>query len=193
GLDGTFTEFVRKRSAVRGETPAEYARAVLAGGRDEERTLLESISVPHTWFFRDRAQLELALGHARATLTGPRPLRVWIPGCATGEDPYSVIVLSMLLGLDVGVLGTDLSTSALESARRARYGKTSFREFPEDVAAYFDTDGRESGPNAEVRQRASFDWHNLMDPARVAPGGWDLIVCRNVVIYFSRAAALDVV
>lgn len=193
GLDATFAEFVRKRAAARGQSPADYARAVLAGEGDEERILLESISVPHTWFFRDRAQVELALSRARSRLDAPRTLRIWIPGCATGEDPYGIAVLSALLGLEVSVLGTDLSASALSHAKRARYGNSSFRELSEDVAPYFVSDGPWRTPVPEIRRRVSFEWHNLMDPARVAAGGWDLIVCRNVVIYFSRSAALSVV
>lgn len=190
GLDATLREFVKKRCSVLGHTTAAAYFERATNDVAEQRELLDAVSIPHTWFFRDREQLELALDFARSALDCQRPLRIWIPGCATGEEAYSVAILAAVRGLDVTVLATDMSQRALDRARAALYDRTSVRELPDELAPYFVGTEACFGPRADVRSKVTFEQHNLVEPARTTPGGWDLILCRNVVIYFSRAVAV---
>lgn len=116
-----------------------------------------------------------------------RPLRVWSAGCSIGAELYSVLIL--LDQLDPGgvheLLGTDVDAAALARARLGVYDPLEVRAVPAQwLQRYFHRreDGWEVRPT--LRQRARWARHDLtIDPY---PAGWDLILCRNVVIYFSE-------
>lgn len=157
--------------------------------------LVAAITVGETYFFRDPQQFAVlkeevvpALLEARRSRAG---LRVWSAGCSTGEEAYSLAIVLYELGLLDGahVVGTDLCRSALTRARRARYGRWSFRGNPESViAGYFSRQKNEFQLSARIRDRVEFRYLNLAEDA--SPSllggvvGMDLILCRNVLIYF---------
>lgn len=165
--------------------------------RDPDPALLEhlidQVAVKETFFLRHVEELQDIDWHAtaaRATAAG-RPLRIWSAGCSTGEEPYSLAILAAeALGDDrppVQILGTDLSRSALARARPGRYGARSLRLV--DRARrdrWFVADGERLRVGAELHGLVLFARHNMVadpfPPAGEAP--FDLIVCRNVLIYF---------
>jgi len=167
----------------------------------ELQELVESIVVPETWFFRDREALT-ALGRlaVQAQMQRPdTPLRLLSLPCCTGEEPYSMAMTLLDAGLSAErfrVDGVDISERSLALARRAIYGRNSFRGgdlgFRE---RYF-----ESGPSGyhlaeRVRQCVQLRQDNLLQlELPRPPGGYDFIFCRNVLIYFALPAqrrALD--
>jgi chemotaxis protein methyltransferase CheR len=124
-----------------------------------------------------------------------RRLRIWSAGCSTGEEPFTVAMLVRELlsehsGWDVRIVATDVSTRALAAAQDARYGERSFvMTDPLDRQRFFylDTDSSSCVVRDEVRDLVEFRHHNLVtDPPPFAPGEVDLILCRNVTIYFDR-------
>jgi chemotaxis protein methyltransferase CheR len=168
--------------------------------RDSEAfdSLVAELTVGETYFFREPEQIafirrtvlpEFGAGHGR------RGVRVWSAGCASGEEAYSLAILLHEAGMapDAEILGTDISRARITAARRARYAPWSLRGVPDEVVSrYFRRrDGRyELAP--AIRSMASFKYQNLADgtstPSFSDARGADLILCRNVLIYFDREA-----
>jgi chemotaxis protein methyltransferase CheR len=157
--------------------------------------LIDEVAIQETFFMREPRELEaidwhrlLAGAHAR----GADRVRVWVSACASGEDAYSVAMLAVEAfgntAPPVSVLATDISGRALRRASEALYSERSVRE----VGAvrrerFFDREGRLSRPREELRSIVSFQRHNLLSGSAqlAAEGAFDLILCRNVLIYFS--------
>ncbi len=188
-----------------------YVDRLLASEETPELdSLIEALRVGETQFFRHKAQLRLLARVAipdvveKRKARGDKGIRAWSAGCASGEEPYTI---AMLLedayperdGYAHEILATDLSQPALDHAREGRYPAAAIREVPERIAAWaFAPGGPEpaTSPQAEVvvtprvRKSVRFARRNLLDP--VYPTGFDLVLCRNVLIYFDRGMQRDV-
>ncbi len=157
--------------------------------------LIPRLTVRESYFFRDApllaALLPALIEERRAA--GDRRLVLWSAGCAAGEEPYSLaMVLAGLLGdreeWTLTILATDVDATALAAARRGRYTEWALRETPAWARErYFRRrDSRNYELDAEIRAMVSFAPLNLAtDPY---PGGVDVILCRNVLMYFTAAA-----
>jgi chemotaxis protein methyltransferase CheR len=168
---------------------------------------IEALTVGETHFFRHRAQFEAleqkVLPELIERRRGSRKLRIWSAGCASGEEPYSLaILLDRLLpdrqAWDIWILATDISNDALRKARRASYSEWSFREVRPDIREqYFAHHGHRLELDPEIRGRVAFAYMNLIDDVYPSPATgteeMDLILCRNVLIYFSEDTIRDVV
>jgi chemotaxis methyl-accepting protein methylase len=168
--------------------------ARLAEGADDVLHVLEdATTVGETYFFRHPEQFQAAADHLH-TLRKPT-LSVWSAGCATGEEAYSLAaVLRHALGADrrVSVLGTDIATRRLEIARRGRYREWSLRRAVRPLAPIVERAGDDYVVTAAVRKDVDFRAHNLL--ADTSPGGpFDLVFCRNVLIYLRDEAVQAVV
>jgi chemotaxis protein methyltransferase CheR len=163
--------------------------------------LLAALSLHVSQFFRDpgtfrtlEAQILPDLCR-RARAAGRAELQLWSVGCAGGEEAYSLALLVDELapaGLTVSILGTDVSAPALASARAGCYPPTRLTAVPAPVLDRYFT--REDGGfrlSRAVRDRVSFARHDLL--AATAFPAADLILCRNVLIYFSRAEQARVI
>jgi chemotaxis protein methyltransferase CheR len=174
----------------------DYVRRLRDGqGEHELRSLLPLITVTHTEFFRDARQFRalerrvLPEMLSRVRRHGQKA-SIWSAGCATGEEPYSVAMLLIELGAlksEVDVWATDLNLSAIESAKSGRYSPRRMAQVhPERVRRFFRPveDGHEL--TGEVRGWVQFEGLNLAAPvfSRVQPSSFDVILCRNVIIYF---------
>jgi chemotaxis protein methyltransferase CheR len=166
--------------------------------RSDERAfqaLVENLTVAETYFFRERDQFQVLRQRilpelARGMRAGER-LRLWSAGCASGEEAYSLAILLEQEGLAdrACVIATDISRAALTLARKASYGAWSFRDSTPDIAgAYFRRQGNRLALIDRIRRMVEFDLLNLAEPIyplRVTgPLGLDVILCRNVLIYF---------
>lgn len=193
--------FLRRRLAVRlraRECPdyATYGR-LLRSDPDEYPPLLEALTISLTRFFRDattfQAIEEQVLPQLLQSRSRERHLRIWSAGCAAGEEPYSLaIILRETLGpalrrWRVEILGSDADGKALERAREGLYDQFSFEQlaprYREWIEQYV-TPGPQRQLDAQIRTMASFRQHNLLRDA--APENVDLLLCRNVLIYFDR-------
>lgn len=186
---------VARTVAAHAWSVSEYAGLLDRPGSTEARALIEAATVPHSWLFRDPAQLAAL---ERALVRRPSgALRVLVAGCATGEDAYTVTAIALRVGHDVRVLAIDVNDSALESAREGRFGTFQSRELPEWASAHFARLEGESGTVASdvLRRRITFRRHSLVDSIPTPPDAshWDLVVCRNVLIYFERHRAFAIV
>lgn len=157
---------------------------------DEQSRLAEATTNGWTWFHRDLEALERGLLDAWSRRDGAT-LRVWVAGCSTGEEVFSLLMLAERHGLPTHVLGTDIDAQRVAAARAARYDVHALRHVPEaDRARFFERDGDRFAPCARLRARARFEVHNLLrPPPRDAEGPWDLVCCRNVLIHATAEMA----
>lgn len=173
---------------------ALLAAAAHPDGEPVRDRVIARISVGLTWFTREQALLEPALARAHAHAVGAALDRVavWSAGCSTGEEPYAIAMALLDRGATPRVLATDISIDALAIAARARYPRAAVAALPERWRARYlvDVDRATVAIAPAVRACVSFARHNLAaDPA--PPAGWprfELVVCRNVLIYFDPAA-----
>jgi chemotaxis protein methyltransferase CheR len=181
-------------------TVADYLRMLAQPEAVEERqALLDEVTIPETHFFRNPPQIRALRQHVLPELMrlagGRRKLRIWSAGCSTGEEPYTIAMLVRELipanaGWDVKIVATDISTRALAAAERGHYRERSFvMTDPVDRQRFFvlETESRSYSVRPEVRELVEFRHHNLVaDPPPFDAGEVDLVLCRNVTIYFDR-------
>ncbi len=184
---GTFAQVIRAEMKCDGRCGPCVER--LRGSPGAFQALLDRVVVPETWFFRDPPAFALL-----ASLAGEwkraRPLRILSAPCATGEEPYSIVMALLDAGLAPGrfqVDAADISARALDAARRAVYGKASFREGPPN--GYFTREDGEARLSGEISSMVCFRQANLADPAFLSEeAAYDFVFCRNVLIYLSGEA-----
>ena len=163
-----------------------------ASSQAEWKTLAERLTVNETYFLRHPTQLEALVGQVLPSFTRQTPsIRVLCAGCSTGEEPYSVALLSRERGqvdpARLRVLGIDVNSRVLAHARRATYSTWSLRSVPEATRARWflrSSEGFTLRPH--LREQVTFEERNLLQeaPAFWAPGSFHAILCRNVMIYF---------
>ncbi len=161
------------------------------GGGLELATLVETLVVHETYFFRERDSLQVLAEVVVPELLLTRPtVRVWSAACATGEEPYTLAMLFADAGLldRVELVASDISEKALARAQAAIYGGRSLRAFAEHAPPGYllpENDGRVR-VDGDLRKRIRWNCVNLLDSDAVASiGTFDVILCRNVLIYFA--------
>ena len=190
----------RMQAAGCGDVSSYLSLVSDESGAEERQALLDEVTVPETHFFRNPPQIRALRTHVLPELlrqaAPARRLRIWSAGCSTGEEPYTIAMLVRELlpdsaGWDVRIIATDVSMRALASAREARYGERSFvMTDPLDQQRFFVLDAVAGGyaVRDEVRELVEFRHHNLVtDAPPFRPGELDLVLCRNVTIYFDRS------
>ncbi|SHJ80431.1 CheR family methyltransferase [Tepidibacter formicigenes] len=120
-------------------------------------------------------------------------LKIWSAACSTGEEPYSlVMLLSKFMPLNkIKIIATDLDKEAMNKAKIGIYSEKSLKNLPKDfVNKYFNKMGNNYGIKDEIKNRVTFKQHNLLKDSFF--DNCDLIVCRNVMIYFTEEAKADI-
>lgn len=178
-----------------------------AAGEAEWRALESAVTIGETFFFRYAEQFHALertiLPDLIARLRPVRTIRIWSVGCSNGAEPYSLAILMRRLlrtrgeqDWTVEILGTDISEQALERARAAEYGAWSLRDVgASERRQWFRPAacGRHWVLRDVFRRMVRFEYGNIMDlPSGGGPAGpFDLILCRNVLLYFEETQALD--
>lgn len=182
-------------------TPAELL-AMLGSGQQERwlNDVVEYLTVGETYFFRDPSQIsalrDTVLPELIDRRTPERRLRMWSAGCSTGEELYTLAMLILDQGLphdpawDVLLVGTDVNRESLRLAREGRYAARSFRATPDETRErYFNAMDHDWRPIEPIRRMTHFAWTNLGADQLIPPAlELDLIMCRNVTIYFDDVA-----
>jgi two-component system CheB/CheR fusion protein len=167
----------------------EYLR-FLENEPEEYDKLIETLLIKETGFFRDREVFDeirkTVLPGILAYKRPGEPLRIWCPGCATGEEAYSIAMLLIEeLGPDLSeyqlkLYATDLSNKALQTARRGRYTPDKLKALPQELKKkYFE----KKRVTEELRRKVIFGRHNLVSDPPIS--NIDLLLCRYVLIYFT--------
>ena len=170
-------------------------------GLTEWGSLVQELTIGETYFFRHREQFDALRDEVIPKLIkknlNSRKIRIWCAGCSIGAEPYSMAILlrqsfaTALAGWDVRILATDINLEYLERARKGIYEDWSFRSTsPEFRTSFFSLEGKSWRILPEIQKAVSFQFHNLQKEVAPLSGdqaeGFDLIVCRNVLIYFDR-------
>lgn len=185
---------VRRVQALQLDSLQAYFKYLSAPSEnyDELNKLIGLLTVGETSFFRYRSHREALLRYVVPRLIEENrqrcSLRIWSAGCSTGEEPYSLAILLLenfpeLANWDVQILATDINKRALRHAREASYGERSLRMMEQPLRdRYFEKKDAHYFASRQVRNMVHFQYLNLQtDPF---PQEIDLLLCRNVLIYF---------
>lgn len=181
---------------------AEYCERLRRDESGEElRCLINAVTTNLTAFFRERHHFdylrEVLLPAWRQARAGTRRLRFWSAGCSNGAEPYSIAMTVLeafgsVSGWDIKILATDIDSEVLESAAAGIYADKEIENVPEAWRRRYFLRGRHHMAGRvrvkdTLRQLVVFRQHNLLGPWPMK-GPFDAVFCRNVVIYFDKAA-----
>jgi len=182
---GTFVSyFARLRSDLDGEI----------------EQFINAFTVNETYFYREDYQLRCLTSDllaARLRMKGPRDvIRLWSVPCSTGEEPYSIAIWllenwPLVDHYEIEIVGSDIDTKVLEHARAGVFGKRALNRLsPRLLDKYFASVGAETWKILDdLRESVRFTHVNIVDPGQTRPHGqFDVIFCRNVLIYFDDAS-----
>ena len=161
----------------------------LASDRNMLNEFLDRMTINVSEFFRNSKRWEVLekkiLPHLIKRNTS---LKIWSAACSTGEEPYTLAMIasSIMPHARVSILATDIDVNVLEKARRGVYHERSLQELPASMKKYFTKTGEFYQIKDEVKRNVTFRKHNLL--ADSFDIDFDLIVCRNVLIYFTEEA-----
>ena len=192
---------LERRLGELGVTSWRDYHALVIISRSERDLLLDAITTSETHFFREAGHWEFLAGRLLPAWRAqaeeglrPRRVRAWSAGCSTGEEPFSLamVLLDVLpQGWELEVIATDLSSSALEQARRAEWPADRASKIPPAYLERFmlgragDQAGTiQAGP--ALRALVRFERLNLAGSAWPNLGAYDLVMCRNVLMYFDQ-------
>jgi chemotaxis protein methyltransferase CheR len=189
-----------RMAQTRSTTFASYFARLRNNIRGEVEQFINAFTVNETYFYREEHQLQCLskdiLPERTRTSGSGAPVRIWSVPCSTGEEPYSIAMWllenwSDVDRHDIEIIGSDIDTRAVEAARRGVFGQRALmRLTPQLIAKYFHPLGGDSWEILEdLRSSVRFTPVNLVDPAETRPHGrFDVIFCRNVLIYFDDAS-----
>lgn len=191
-LEATLTPLLRER----GHANLDELVVELLGARDSGLAdrVIEALLNGETFFYRDAGVMDLAVAalERQAAEPGTGRLRVWSAGCSTGQEPLSLAMLLCERGVSTSnfpeILATDVSEAAITRARAGRFTQFEIqRGLPiRRMIEWFETAGDGWAAKRELLARVHFRRHNLAADAPPA-GGFDLVFCRNVMLYFAPA------
>jgi len=154
--------------------------------------LIELLTICHTSFFRNPNQIEMATQHALRAVREQGKARIWCAAASTGEEPYSIAIsllhASGVTAPPVRILATDINTSALETARRGEYAESALRGLDAETRRrYFAAAAEGSGRRISdtVRSLVTFEELNLIEGSWPIDGPFDVVFCRNILMYLS--------
>jgi len=188
----------RRLAELKMESYDEYIAFLTIGPyRDDEfQEMFNRITINETSFFRNEPQLQvfenIALPELIEARQSTRRIRLWSAACSTGEEPYTLAMqVDRTLGVRlpdwrIEIMGTDISERALDIANEGVYTDYAIRSTPKRMLdKYFTAEGKIHRLKDNIREMVSFERHNLRDTlAAKRHGQWDVIFCRNVMIYF---------
>jgi chemotaxis protein methyltransferase CheR len=185
-------EVLQRRSQAQGLTAAAYLVALALDPR-EAWTLAEELTVGETYFFRDgdqfRTLAETVLPDLRRRHAG-RSVNILSAGCSSGEEAYTVAMVAEASAVDVAIRAVDLNPAVLRKAALGRYGSWSLRETPDLMQQrWFAPQGRDMLLSPAIRAAVHFERGNLVEPDGNIwlPRAYDVVFCRNVIMYFTPA------
>jgi len=196
---------LNKRLRARGlDSFGQYLEALRNDDGGETAAMLDELSTNLTCFFREPRHFQYLRDVALPALLrqrgGTRRLRLWSAGCSSGEEPYSIAmtVRGVLAGRgdwDAAILGTDLSLRMLQRAQDAVYSRQRLQTVPSAmVSEHFRVleGGQRYQVRPELRRLVSLAYLNLVEPWPMK-GQFDVIFCRNVMIYFDKPTQAQLV
>lgn len=176
-------------------------------GSSETKYLYEAITINETFFFRNQPQLDALVTTILPEIIsskqklGKNKIRIWSAASSSGEEAYSIAMMINDLirpkypNLDYEIIGTDISTAVIDTAKRATYKEYSVRNTPAYyLKKYFKVNGNSFELDSKIKNMASFKLLNLYDDLSMRTMiNFDVIFCANVLIYFDQSSKIKVV
>jgi chemotaxis protein methyltransferase CheR len=199
-------EVLRRRTEATGRSPSPYLNDLDdgPGRRAELRALAGELTVGETFFFRNveqfRALAEIVLPERARARSAERRLRMLSAGCASGEETYTLAMIARgqpaLAGYQISIQGVDVNPAAIKRATAGSYSTWALRETSDRMRArYFRPDGRQFQLDPELRAAVVFEERNLAEPEPTLwqPESFDVIFCRNMLMYLAPEVARAIV
>jgi len=192
-LESRLRERLRERSV---DTVKAYFTTI-SNNKEELKGFLDAITTNLTRFFRNQAHFEALEKHVIPELINNikkgspgSTIKIWSAGCSTGEEPYTIAMLmSEILPSPwkFEILASDISLKCLMTAKEGFYADNRIDGIPENyLKKYFDKVEGGYHIHTDVQQKIKFDYHNLKNDS--GQRGFDVVFCRNVIIYFDETA-----
>jgi len=174
-----------------------YELLVSPGGFSEVQNFINSITTNKTDFFRESHHFDFIVSTfiPQIVAAGKPVVRIWSAACSTGEEPYTIaMVMSKYLcephGIPVKILATDIDTNVLKTAARGVYDSHAIGQVPEKYLKRYFLRGKDDNfglykIKEEIRKMVTFKQLNFIAPEYPITSTFDIIFCRNVIIYFS--------
>jgi chemotaxis protein methyltransferase CheR len=187
---------------------AAYHLLLRKGGEGEEEfsNVVDTLTTNETYFFREIGQMRALMDEIIPALMQRRraagidtPISIWSAGCSSGEEPFTVAILAKesgyAIGKDIRIYASDISRSMLHRCRRGVYRDASFRETSDELRArYFVTKDGQTRICDDIKNQVDFIQLNLLDRSKIALlGSMDVVLCRNVIIYFDLKTKQQVI
>jgi chemotaxis methyl-accepting protein methylase len=198
--DAFLKKTAEKRVAVAKVKGVSEYLEFLSNNADEAATLLQSLHITHTEFFRNPltfAHLEQwILPRLMEEKSGSSELRIWSAGCSSGQEAYSIAMLIENINEKkqkksrYRIIATDISKSALLEANKGEYRETDIQRIRwKDIKEFFVTSGETYTVSPRLKKHVSFTAHDLLDDRTSFPqesifGNFDLVVCSNLLFYY---------
>lgn len=193
-LDSRLTPVARKHGL--GDIAALCAALRTADTGSLAADVVEAMTTNESFFFRDITPFEIfenvVLPRLKAARAEQRRIRIWCAACSSGQEPYSLAILmneakTAWADWKIEILSTDLSEEMIQKAKEGVYSQFEVqRGLPVQLMLkYFKQEGERWRLSDEIRQKVTFRPFNLLDPIN-ALGSFDVVFCRNVLIYFDQ-------
>lgn len=173
-------------------------------GDQELKMVMNLVTIRETYFFREEGQLKALIEEVIPEILNKKsdstPIRIWCAGCSSGEEPYSIAILILeqelhRRGFNLEIFANDISQEAIQKAKIGEYMKASFRAMPIFYREkYFLPKGDKYVIKNEVKSLLNFSCMNLLDRNKLTfLPLFDVIFCRNVIIYFHKESKREVI
>lgn len=195
-IERRVTDLISQRKAQ----SARHYISILRGDPRETELLINSFTVNETYFYREQHQLaclstSILPDIIKAKGPGDR-IRIWSMPCSSGEEPYSIAIWllenwPLVDAYNIEITGSDIDTAILRQAVDGYYGQRSLSKIPKDILdRYFEPEeDQQRRLISDLRESVTFAKGNIVDrPSLLSLGRFDVIFCRNLLIYFDEAA-----
>ena len=172
----------------------------ISGNKEELKGFLDSITTNLTRFFRNQAHFDALEKYIVPELKNikkgsPGTIRIWSAGCSTGEEPYTIAMLMsdvLQPPWKFEILASDISLKCLMFAKEGFYNESKIEGIPDHyLTKYFNKVDGGYKVHADIQSKIKFDYHNLKNDS--GQRNFDIVFCRNVIIYFDEAAQTAVI
>ncbi len=199
-IEGRMSNLIEKKGM---SSFSEYLDSIKRNNKDEITMLINKLTTNYTYFYREENHFkylrDVILPHEEKN-NKTKVLNIWSAGCSSGEEPYT---LAMVLDdyfkfmkdkWKIQIYATDISENVLSKARDGIYSVESIKNLPESYKKRYFTKTKDGKYQVlpEIKKQITFKVFNLMDPV-VARNKYDVIFCRNVMIYFNAETKINIV
>lgn len=187
--DMVYSRLARRLRATGLKTFSAYLARLEGGDTSEWEAFVNSLTTNLTSFFREAHHFPILAEHLLKK-SGKETFRIWCSASSTGEEPYSIamtVLETLASPAHVSIVASDIDTNVLNTARLGEYGPDRVdRMSPERLRRFFDKRGDRFVVKPELKRLISFQRVNLLDVCWPMQGAFDVIFCRNVMIYFDK-------